>query len=79
MAFWSWEQWQKELDWMALNGVNLALSTVGTEAVWQNTLRRFNFSESEIFDFIPGPAFQAWWLMGNLEGYDGPVTQKYID
>jgi alpha-N-acetylglucosaminidase len=79
MAFWDWEQWEKELDWMALNGINLALSVAGTEAVWQNTLRHFNFKENEILDFIPGPAFQAWWLMGNLEGYGGPVSQKYID
>jgi alpha-N-acetylglucosaminidase len=79
MSFWDWQEWEKELDWMALNGINLALSVVGTEGVWQNTLRRFNFSESEIFNFMTGPAFQAWMLMGNFEGHGGPVSQKYID
>ena len=22
-AFWSWERWLQELDWMALNGINM--------------------------------------------------------
>jgi alpha-N-acetylglucosaminidase len=79
MSFYTWEDWERELDWMALNGVNLMLSTIGLEAVWQNTLRKLNFADEEIFDFISGPAFTAWWLMGNLEGWGGPVTQQMID
>jgi alpha-N-acetylglucosaminidase len=79
MSFYSWKDWEHELDWMALHGVNLMLATIGTEAVWQQTLEKFGFSEKEIKAFIPGPAFNAWWLMGNLEGWGGPVTQRMID
>jgi alpha-N-acetylglucosaminidase len=79
MPFAGWPDWERKLDWMALNGVNLALATNGTEAVWQNTLQRMGFSDSEILEFIPGPAYTAWWLMGNLEGWGGPVTQQMID
>ena len=79
MSFADWPGWERELDWMALNGINLALATNGTEAIWQNTLRRMGFSDSEIMQFIPGPAYTAWWLMGNLEGWGGPVTQRMID
>ncbi len=79
MAFYDWEDWQWELDWMALHGVNLMLTPIGTEAVWQETLKEFGFSKQEIFDFIPGPGFNAWWLMGNLEGWGGPITQNMID
>ncbi len=79
MSFYSWKDWEHELDWMALHGVNLMLATIGTEAVWQQTLEKFGFSDKEIRAFIPGPAFNAWWLMGNLEGWGGPVTQKMID
>ncbi len=78
-AFADWEHWEHELDWMALNGVNLALAINGTEAVWQNTLRRIGYSDREIMDYIAGPAYTAWWLMGNLEGWGGPVTQRMID
>ncbi|TDO94912.1 alpha-N-acetylglucosaminidase [Flavobacterium sp. 245] len=79
MSFYSWSDWERELDWMAMNGVNLMLAPVGVEAVWQNTMMRLGFSQKEIFDFIPGPAFNAWWLMGNLEGWGGPISQNMID
>ncbi len=75
MSFWKWADWERELDYIALNGVNLALaSVVGQEALWQNYMRRLGFTEKEIFDFIPGPAYEAWWLMDNLEVFGGPVT-----
>jgi alpha-N-acetylglucosaminidase len=78
MSFWGWKEWQHELDWMAMQGVNLVLAINGTEEVWQNTLKKLNFSDKEISDFICGPAYQAWWLMDNLEGWGGPVSQKWI-
>lgn len=79
MSFWSWEQWQRDLDWMALHGINLVLAMNGMEAVWQNTLQKFGFSDHEIKEFIPGPAYQSWWLMDNLEGWGGPVSQEWIN
>lgn len=79
MAFYQWKDWEKELDWMALHGVNLMLAINGTEIVWQKTLSEFGFNDKEIKDFIPGPAYTAWWLMGNLEGWGGPVTNSMID
>jgi alpha-N-acetylglucosaminidase len=79
MSFYSWEDWEHELDWMALSGVNLMLVANGEEAVWQNTLRRLGLPEAEISRFIPGPAYTAWWLMGNLEGFGGPMPQAMID
>lgn len=78
MSFYGWKDWQRELDWMALHGVNLMLMPIGTEAVWQQTMEKFGFSRKEIEAFLPGPAFNAWWLMSNLEGWGGPVTQNMI-
>jgi alpha-N-acetylglucosaminidase len=79
MSFYTWKDWERELDWLALNGFNLVLMPVGTEKVWQNTLQQIGYSDKEIKDFIPGPAFTAWWLMGNLEGWGGAVSQTMID
>ena len=79
MSFWDWERWEQEIDWMALNGINLPLAITGTEAVWYNVLKRLKYSETEILEFIPGPAFTSWWLMTNLEGWGGPVSIEYID
>ena len=77
MAFWDWERWEKELDWMALHGINLCLAAVGSDALWLNVLRRLGYSESDAAEFIAGPAFQAWWLMNNLEGWGGPNPDSW--
>lgn len=79
MAFWDWERWEREIDWMALNGVNLPLAMLGTEKVMKNTLQRLNVPDSTITKFLPGPAFNAFWLMGNLDGWGGPVSDEYMD
>ena len=34
MAWWQWPDWERMIDWMALNGVNLPLAITGQEAVW---------------------------------------------
>ena len=28
-AFWDWRRWEREIDWMALHGVNLPLAFTG--------------------------------------------------
>lgn len=73
-SFYQWADWERELDWMALNGVNLMLAPMGMEKVWYETLQKIGFSKTEIEQFIPGPAYTAWWLMGNLEGWGGPMS-----
>ena len=40
MSFWDWPRWEKELDWMALNGVNLLLAPLGNEMVWYNVMKK---------------------------------------
>ncbi len=39
MPWWKWEQWERFIDWMALNGVNMPLAITGQEAVWQKVWR----------------------------------------
>lgn len=77
MAFWDWKRWEQEIDWMALHGINMPLAMTGTDVVWRNTLRRLGYNDTEIADFIAGPAFQAWWLMNNLEGWGGPNSDSW--
>ena len=79
MAFWDWNRWEKEIDWMALHGVNLPLAIVGEECVWRKMLLRLGYNEEEIGKFIAGPAFLAWWEMNNLEGWGGPLPLSWYD
>lgn len=79
MAFWDWDRWQQEIDWMALHGVNMPLAIVGTECVWRNMLLKLGYSDEEIGRFIAGPAFLAWWEMNNLEGWGGPLPRSWYE
>lgn len=49
----------KEIDRMALQGVNLPLMAVNSQyAVWQNTLKRLGYNEKEISEFFPEPVMK---------------------
>ena len=74
MAFWTWERWQKEIDWMALHGINAPLNLVGLDVVTRKFLRELGVSENDINNYIAGPGFIAWFAMNNLEGWGGTVN-----
>jgi len=78
MAFWDWDRWQKEIDWMALNGINLVLSLVGQEEVWRRTLVKLGYTEAECKEFLCGPAYFAWQWMQNMTGWGGPLPDWWF-
>lgn len=78
-AWWNWERWQKELDFMAMNSINMPLFTIGLDAVWYNTLLHFNFTDGEARAFLAGPGHAAWQWMQNLQSYGGPLPKSVID
>lgn len=79
MSWWGWERWERELDYMALNNVTLPLAITGVENVWLNFLLRLGYTRDEAKKYICGPAYFAWWLMGNLEGFGGPLPDSWLD
>jgi len=68
-AFWKWPEWEKHLDWMALQGINLPLAFTGQEYAWLKTFQKFGFELEDLRDFFSGPAFFAWNRMGNMQGW----------
>ena len=74
MAFWTWERWQQEIDWMALHGINAPLNLVGLDVVTRKFLRELGVSEDDINAYIAGPGFIAWFAMNNLEGWGGTIN-----
>lgn len=81
--WWDWTRWQRELDYMAMNSINMPLSMVGLEGVWYNTLLKFNFTDEEARTFLTGPGHSAWQWMQNLEGDatggGKPLPKSWID
>lgn len=78
-AWWDWERWQREIDYMAMNSINMPLSVVGLEGVWYNTLLRFGFSDEEARSYLVDPAHFAWQWMPNIESFGGPLPKSWID
>lgn len=78
-VWWDWERWEKEIDWMALQGINLPLAFTGQETIWQKVFMDFNISKQDLDDFFGGPAFLAWARMGNLHAWGGPLSQNWLD
>jgi alpha-N-acetylglucosaminidase len=79
MSWWDRARWEREIDWMALHGINMPLATTGQEAVMQATLRRFGMEDAEIRTYLAGPAFSCWQLLTNIEQWAGPLPQSWID
>lgn len=42
-VWWGWERWEREIDWMALQGINLPLAFTGQEAIWQKVFKVKNW------------------------------------
>ncbi|NMC38227.1 MAG: alpha-N-acetylglucosaminidase [Bacteroidales bacterium] len=79
MAFWDWEQWEKMIDWMALNGINMPLAPMGQELIWQRVYEKHGITADGLKDFFVGPAYNAFGRMGCIDGYGGPLPQSWID
>lgn len=75
--FWGWERWEQEIDWMALHGVNFPLATVAAEAIAERVWLRLGLNEEDIQSFFTAPAHLPWHRMGNLNSWDGGLTDNW--
>lgn len=79
MPWWSWEEWERFIDWMALNGVNLPLAITGQEAVWYRVWSKLGLTDEEIRNYFTGPAHLPWHRMTNLDYWQGPLPMEWLD
>jgi alpha-N-acetylglucosaminidase len=79
MPYWHWRDWERCIDWMALNGINLPLAQTGNEYIWQKVWREYGLSDDEIRGYFTGPAYLPWHRMVNIDHWGGPLPQGYID
>ncbi|KAF9233215.1 glycoside hydrolase family 89 protein [Melanogaster broomeanus] len=79
-AFYDFSDWELLLDWMALRGINLPLAWVGYEYILIEVFREAGLSDSDIADFLSGPAFQAWNRFGNIQGsWGGDLPTQWVN
>lgn len=70
-AYWDWERWQKEIDWMAMHGINMPLIGGAHEAILFRAFLKLGLNKEEAMAYFSGPAHFPWNRMGNLIGWDG--------
>ena len=76
LAWWDWPQWERLIDWMALNGVNMPLAVTGQKAVWQAVCLKLGLTDKQISEFLAGPPYLPFGWMGCLDGWGRPFTTK---
>ncbi|XP_050508396.1 alpha-N-acetylglucosaminidase isoform X2 [Diabrotica virgifera virgifera] len=76
-VWWNWQEWEKHIDWMALNSFNLVLAFNGQEAIWERVYKKLNFTKQDIDEHFTGPAFLSWLRMGNMRGWGGPLSASW--
>ena len=79
MPWWKWPQWERFIDWMALNGINMPLAITGQEAVWYEVWKEFGMTDQEIRSYFSGPAHLPWHRMANLDGFGGPLPMSWLE
>ncbi len=78
MPFWGWADWERLIDWMALNGVNMPLAITGQEAVWYNVWTSLGMSDEQVRSYFTGPAYLPWHRMANIDGWCGPLPKEWL-
>ncbi|MFV0378868.1 MAG: alpha-N-acetylglucosaminidase [Mangrovibacterium sp.] len=79
MSWWDWPRWEREIDWMALHGINMPLAITGEESIWDEVYRSYGFTDEDLDPFFCGPAYFAWFWMGNLDAWAGPLPKSWKD
>ncbi|RYY17648.1 MAG: alpha-N-acetylglucosaminidase, partial [Chitinophagaceae bacterium] len=78
MSWWDWARWEKEIDWMALHGINMPLAITGQEYTWYLVYKELGFSDEDLKEFFTGPAYFAWFWMGNMDAWGGPLPIEWM-
>ncbi|MCM4149962.1 alpha-N-acetylglucosaminidase [Arenibacter sp. N53] len=77
--YWDWERWEKELDWMALHGMNMPIIAGAHEAILLRTFKKLGLTEEEALEYFSGPAHFPWNRMGNIGNWDGPPPLSFFE
>src|SRR5574344_165335 len=79
MPFWQWKDWERLIDWMALNGINTPLAITGQEAIWYNVWKKFGLTDKEIRSYFTGPAHLPWHRMSNIDSWQSLLPMSWLN
>ncbi|MGS2619416.1 alpha-N-acetylglucosaminidase TIM-barrel domain-containing protein [Micromonospora sp. LZ34] len=78
-AYRTWKDWEREIDVLAMHGINEVFMPVGAEAVYLDTFQEFGHTEAEALEWIPQPAHQPWWLLQNMCCFPSAISRAQVE
>ena len=78
MPYWKWSDWERLIDWMALNGVTMPLAITGQESIWYKVWTEMGLSDEEVRTYFTGPAHLPWHRMSNVDYWQSPLPQSWL-
>ena len=78
VPFFSWKDWERLIDWMALHGINMPLAITGQEMVWYNVWSKIGMTDQEIRSYFTGPVYLPWHRMANIDRWNGPLPKEWL-
>lgn len=78
MPFWDWTEWERLIDWMALNGINMPLAITGQEAVWYEVWKKLGMTDEEIRGYFTG-GLSAVAPHGKHRRLERVVPKEWLD
>ncbi|KAK7248220.1 alpha-N-acetylglucosaminidase [Aureococcus anophagefferens] len=78
-AWWAWDDWSRHLDWLALNGVNLALAYTGQERLYADVYADLGVDYAAFANWSNGPAHLTWSRGQSTHGVGGPLPRTFAD
>ena len=78
MPYWKWSDWERLIDWMALNGINMPLAITGQESVWYKVWTDMGLTDEQVRTYFTGPAHLPWHRMSNVDYWQSPLPMSWL-
>ncbi|MCH5178873.1 MAG: alpha-N-acetylglucosaminidase [Prevotellaceae bacterium] len=78
MPWFTWADWERFIDWMALNGINMPLANTGAEEIAYRVYTSLGMSDEDTRASFTGPAHLPWHRMSNIDKWQGPLPQSWL-
>jgi len=78
-CYWDWDRWEREIDFMAMRGINMPYISVGVQAVIYYSLLEMNINEDLALAAISAPTYFDKQQSGCISGYMPSPSVEYIE
>lgn len=78
MPWFTWADWERLIDWMALNGITMPLANTGMEEIAYRVYLSLGLTDQQARESFTGPAHLPWHRMSNIDKWQGPLPQSWL-